>query len=315
STAQTPAQRTAPRPSRRTPTRPAALYIKGVNAAVDHIRQNLRRPLRLTALARIAGFSPYHFHRVFQAIIGETPADFVMRLRLDRAVARLAGPRPPPMARIATDCGFASASDFSRAFKRRFGASPSRFDLGSWRTGRRTEFDLLAEHGFHVDRLAAASNPDRFRVRLRDLPARTLAYIRVSNPYAGTAVVDACHRLMNWADRNGFIDNPWYGYQWENPELVPLDRCRYHVAVEADRFEPRGEIGRYRFPPIKVAEVRVRGPIDAEVRALMWLYGVWLPRSGYVPDDQPCFEAWDGRPFAHGMNHFELRIWLPVKRA
>jgi hypothetical protein len=54
--------------------------------------------------------------------------------------------------------------------------------------------------------------------------------------------------------------------------------------------------------------------LDEPLR-LQWLYGSWLPRSGFVPDDQPCFEAWDGRPFAQGAERFALDVQLPVKRA
>jgi len=61
-----------------------------------------------------------------------------------------------------------------------------------------------------------------------------------------------------------------------------------------------------------VAQVEVRGGIDLELRALQWLYGTWLPRSGYVPGDQPGFEAWIGRPFAHGTEHFEFYAQLPI---
>jgi DNA gyrase inhibitor GyrI len=49
-----------------------------------------------------------------------------------------------------------------------------------------------------------------------------------------------------------------------------------------------------------VAEVAIRGGLDLELRALQWLYGSWLPRSGFVPDDQPAFEAWRGRPSPTG---------------
>ena len=50
------------------------------------------------------------------------------------------------------------------------------------------------------------------------------------------------------------------------------------------------------------------------MRALDWLFGTWLPASGYVPTEQPCFEAWISRPFAHGTEHFELRVQIPVER-
>jgi AraC family transcriptional regulator len=62
----------------------------------------------------------------------------------------------------------------------------------------------------------------------------------------------------------------------------------------------------------QVAELELRGDAGLELRALDWLYTTWLPSSGFSPDHQPCFEAWIGRPFAHGTAHFELRLHLPV---
>ena len=144
--------------------------------------------------------------------------------------------------------------------------------------------------------------------------AKTVAYIRVSNPYRGNAVVRGVHRLVTWGERHGLANGEWLGYQWENPELVRLEHCRYHVAVEAERFTPSGEIGRFTFPPMVVAQVEIRGGIDLELRALQWLFGVWLPNSGYLPDDHPAFEAWIGRPFAHGMEHFEIHAELPIRK-
>ena len=58
----------------------------------------------------------------------------------------------------------------------------------------------------------------------------------------------------------------------------------------------------------------IRGGLDLELRALQWLFGTWLPKSGYVPDDNPCFEAWIGLPFAHGMEYFEIHAQLPVRQ-
>ncbi len=165
-----------------------------------------------------------------------------------------------------------------------------------------------------LDHLPPRHNPDKFRVRIREISARTVAYIRVSRPYQGDAVIMAAQRLLAWAERQGFADAQWLGYQWDNPEITSLADCRYYVAVEAARFTPKGEIGRFQFPPMVVAEVEIRGGLDLELRALQWLYGTWLPRSGYVPDDHPAFEAWIGRPFAHGTEYFELRAQLPIRR-
>ncbi len=306
------------RTARKTRDSTSATYVERVNLAVDHIVTHLAEPLRLEDVARAAMFSPFHFHRVFEALMGVTLAEFIKCRRLDKALSMMAHHRRASLTTIALDCGFASSSDFSRSFKRHYGVAPSRFNLAAWRETHVSELVSATpglNHQSRLDRLPPGSNPDGFRARIRELPARTVAYIRVSNPYRGDAVLRAIERLMSWAERHGVADGQWLGYQWENPEITPLEQCRYHAAVEAGTVIPTGVIGRFRFKPMIVAQVEVRGGIDLELRALQWLYGSWLPRSGYVPDDHPCFEAWIGRPFAHGTEYFELNVQLPVKRA
>ncbi len=291
-------------------------YVERVNRAIDYVISRLASPLRLAQVARAAQLSPFHFHRVFQALVGETLASFVKRLRLERALVRMAH-RPASLTAIALECGFSSSSDFSRCFKKRFGVPPRSFDMHTWRETHNADIEAAAAAPAARERLLrlpAGQNPDGFRVTLRELPARTVSYIRVLNPYRGDAVPRAARRLIAWAQRRGLAAGQWLGYQWDHPEFVALEDCQYHVGVETPAPCAGGEVGTFRFPAMTVAEVTLRGGIDLELRALQWLYGTWLPRSRYVPDDQPCFEAWLGLPFAHGMEHFELRAQLPVRR-
>jgi AraC family transcriptional regulator len=302
----------------KTRTATAMVYAEWVNLAIDHVVGHLGEPLRLAEVARAARLSPFHFHRVFQVLVGETLAEFVKRLRLERALVMMAHAPRSSLTTVALTCGFSSSSDFTRCFKQRYGTAPSAFDIKGWREAHGSELQATVPEQagrFHLSGLPPAHNPDGFRVKIRDLPARTVAYIRVLDHYRGDAVAKATERLIAWAEQHSLADNQWLGYQWDNPEITSLEDCQYYVAVEADRFVPRGEIGRFRFPSMTVAQVEIRGGIDLELRALQWLYGTWLPRSGYVPDDQPGFEAWIGRPFAHGTEHFELYAQLPIKRA
>jgi AraC family transcriptional regulator len=293
-----------------------ATYLERINRAIDYVVNHLHEPLRLRDLSRAAMLSRFHFHRVFQSLVGETPAEFVKRLRLERALGLMARTQAPTLTAIALACGFSSSSDFSRCFKQRFGVSPRAFDIKAWRKSRGEQLQAAVEQEArpHLERLSPRLNPDKFRVRIRDLPARSVAYIRVSRPYQGDAVISATRRLVAWAERQGLANGQWLGYQWDNPEITALEDCRYHLAVEAERFTPKGEVGRFRFPTMIVAEIEIRGGLDLELRALQWLYGTWLPRSGYVPDDHPIFEAWMGRPYAHGTDYFELHVQLPIRR-
>ncbi len=298
-------------------------YVVRVNRAIDLILQNLDQDLSLQTLSKAASFSPFHFHRIFQGLVGETPNQFVKRVRLERAVAMMStaafqGTKPESLTHIALECGFSSSSDFSRSFKQRFGVAPSEFNPTTFRKDRREEWQSVvtdSKHRYLLDGLQVGENPDGFEVKVRPLPARCVAYIRVSDPYRDEkAVPDAAARLVAWAEERGLAGGQWLGYMWDNPEITAPEDCRYDVGLEVPEIEPSGEICRIDFPAMQVAEVELRGPIDLEMRALDWLYRTWLPQSGYSPANHPGFEAWIGRPFAHGMAHFELFAQIPIER-
>jgi AraC family transcriptional regulator len=283
--------------------RSRADYQQRVNRVVDAVLRDPAASLRLEELARVACFSPFHFHRVFQAVMGETLHDFVRRVRLERAVHFMATRQKARLTDVALACGFASSSDFSKAFRARYGVPPRRFDVEAHRAAHRPALSALARPA-----------PDaRFDVVLRQLPARRVAYLRVKDPYQGPGVLQACQRLVAWAQARGLEGGQWLGAQWEDPELVPLSQCRYDVAVEVPPTAVLdGEVSVAWFQPMRVAEVSIDGGLDLEVAALEHLYRVFLPSSGLVPDHQPCFEAWEGLPFADGMTRFRLRAQLPV---
>ena len=283
-------------------------YVARVNRAIDHVTGHLAEPLPLEEVARVAAFSPFHFHRIFRALVGETLHAFTKRLRLERAAYLMAHAPGTPLTEIALRCGFSSSSDFSRSFRAHHGVPPSVFDLDGLRQARRAE---LAPH---VARLPPGENPDGFEVVLRRLPARRVAYLRVLAPYQPGRVTGAAARLVAWARARDVAGGQWLGYQWDDPELVELERCRYDVAVEVPAATTGSdEVSIATFPAMTVAELDLAGPIELELRALDWLYTTWLPRSGRSPADQPMFEAWHGEPFAHGDSHFALRLQLPVE--
>jgi AraC family transcriptional regulator len=289
-------------------------YVHRVNRAIDHVTRNLGEPLQLEDVARVACFSPYHFHRIFRALVGETLHAFVKRVRLERAVY-LMSHDGASLTDIALRCGFSSSSDFSRSFRSHYGVPPSVFDVERFRRARRDQMldALVPADRNRLERLPAGENPDGFAVRLRELPARRVAYVRVLQPYGGARVPEAAARMVAWARQRGLADGQWLGYQWDDPEIVALDQCRYDMGLEVAGTAPlEGDVSVTQFPAMTVAEIEIAGPVDLEMRVLDWLYTTWLPRSDHVPDHQPCFEAWNGEPFAHGHEHFELRIQLPV---
>ena len=87
-----------------TPERSSGQFVELLPLLV-HIQAHLEDDLDLTTLARHAGHSPSHLHRVFSAAVGETPRQYVSRLRLERAAFRLLV-HDASILSIALDCGF-----------------------------------------------------------------------------------------------------------------------------------------------------------------------------------------------------------------
>ena len=97
---------------------------KRLQRAIDYARQNRGKNVLLSDLAAETGQSLFHAHRTLRAVLGETPKQFTLRLRVDRAAAALISSQALILD-IALDCGFESHEAFCRAFRRRFRMSPS----------------------------------------------------------------------------------------------------------------------------------------------------------------------------------------------
>ncbi|HEY9792806.1 MAG TPA: AraC family transcriptional regulator [Candidatus Obscuribacterales bacterium] len=101
----------------------AEIYLR-LSIARDFMLSNLGNKMRLTEIAEVAGFSPHHFLRVFRDVFGETPHQYLINARLERARSLLLSSKKS-IIDISGELGFESASSFSLLYKRRFGASPA----------------------------------------------------------------------------------------------------------------------------------------------------------------------------------------------
>jgi AraC family transcriptional regulator len=90
------------------------------------IRHRLDANVSLDALATRAGWSPFHLHRAFRRMVGETPKQYTLRLRLEGAAARLLA-SDDSIVNVALATGFQSHEVFTRAFRRHFGRTPAAY--------------------------------------------------------------------------------------------------------------------------------------------------------------------------------------------
>jgi len=290
------------------------IYLDRINRVIDYITSHLSEPLQLQDLARLAHFSPFHFHRLFRSLVGEPLHAFIRRLRLERAIGMMQHGARKSLTEIAFSIGFASSSDFSRAFKQRFGFSPRGYTRERLLQESKIRQDLAAPAGYHLEKLATVSNPDRFRVRIIDQPQQRIAYVRIINTTSMEKMLAAFHRLMNWGQAQGLVPGAQlFGISRDDMEITPMTRYQFDWCLAVPHgVKPRGPVSEGVIPTNRCAVVYSCGDTNKEYRAWTYLFYHWLPRSGYEPADAPCMERYRTYPSIENPV-FDLDCYLPIK--
>ena len=274
-------------------------YLERVERAKRWAGLRLGFPISLEDMAAEAAFSKYHFHRIFSAIAGESPAAYVQRLRLDRAANLLENHRTMPVSEVALECGFATPSAFARDFKARFRMTPRAF-----RSRPRAA-------GIGVSPGTAAMPRRDFAWRFdRSVPLR-LAEARGEGRYDRAAAM-AWGRLMGSWFRSGRKEppGPAYGIAWDNPGITREGNLRYSACAPLGPKDslPRG-LYELEIPGSACLVLGFEGGRSGYAEAYTCLYGVALPDSGFLPADSPCFELYHTLSQGDGA---AIELWLPL---
>lgn len=282
-----------------------------------HIQQYLDRPLPLKALAEIAHFSPYHFHRIFRAISGETVAVYIRRLRLERAATELRY-TSLSIGEIAARAGFEAAEAFSRAFKKHFGLSPQQFRQAATTPQIPGSCSGVA---YQIPQTPIEFTPKQgnaamsLDVEIIDADAMILAYLRHTGPYM--EVLSTFERVLNLAEQYGLFgpDTQVVMLSHDDPNITDEDKLRADAGVTiADPKQPVGELLVRDVPGGLYAKAIHIGPYEQLKESFDWLYGQWLPNSGYEVDDRPCVELYPNSPEDTPAEELITEIRIPVRK-
>ncbi|HEX2855765.1 MAG TPA: GyrI-like domain-containing protein [Opitutaceae bacterium] len=287
-------------------------YVTAVHRAMAFMEENLTRPVTLEAISRRAGFSLWHFQRIFSSHVGETLGACLRRRRLSVAVLDLRNTRRSILD-VAFDYQFESHAAFTRAFQATFGATPS-----SFRRLRHTP-QLLPSPA-----VPALSHLIHMKPKIQKLPALTLLGLeaRFFGPMSEHA-------------NNHKVIPPLYGrFFARKPELPPaLDHYNYGAArpvsetsrtredelvyLAGQSVPPRTPAPTgtaiWRLPARTYAIFRHRGPVVRIDETLGYIYGTWLPNSDYELAGDFSIERYD-ESFCDGGEKSQFEILIPVKK-
>lgn len=281
------------------------IITRPIQKVIDRINADLSEALTLEALAAEAGFSPFHFHRIFSAQTGETPGNYLQRLRLERA-ANLLLKSSQPVTAITFACGFSSPAVFARAFRQRYGMSASEY-----RQRRGAGALSIPEH---VPSPRVDLNLNQIQVTL--CPDHPVIYVANLAGYTLEKICAAWDHLYRWAAARRLLTAQALaiGVTYDDPAITAGNRCRYYACLSVARPVETGQ---------RVGYMKIEGGLHAVCRVTCsaeqiesvyhQLYGEWLPGSGFQPADRPTYEIYLRTPEQHPEGKYEMEVRLPVE--
>jgi AraC family transcriptional regulator len=276
-------------------------YGRRIARAIALIAADPARNPGLEELAAAAAFSPFHFHRIYREITGETPAETLARERLSRAALLLVR-QALPVAVVAKSCGYGSAAAFTRAFRAAYGTPPAAYrDSGGIGT------PLPA-------RTATPEETGMFDIEIRDEPALRLAALPHRGPYGEIGTV--FDRLMAWAAARRLVEpgTRFIGLYHDDPSTIPARDLRSEACLTVPAgVEPGNGVRILDLPASRVAVLVFKGPYAELEGAYGWLYRDWLPASGEEPADQPAQEDYLNDPRSVAPADLLTAVMLPLR--
>lgn len=291
------------------------VYHERILKVLVHIQEHLDEDLSVEELASIAHFSPFHFHRIFRGMVGETLMHHVRRLRLERAAGRLKQ-SDASILTIAQSAGYQAHASFTRAFRDAFGCSPSAF-----RDAHGLRCDLHAPSRVHFGRHVSyedfgskSKGGSAMQVHLKTLAPLRVAFVRHVGPY--DTVGETWGRIAEWAGFHGYFnaDTRLFGACYDDPDVTEADKIRYDACISVPTdVEPDDDIGVRDLPGGRYAVVMHEGPYEKLSETYASLMGTWFPDSGLVPGDPPCLEFYLNEPDCTPPEDLLTEIWVAVR--
>ncbi len=289
-------------------------YLEQLEKAVIFIENNLNEDLRVEAAAVAAGYSYYHFHRIFEAVLGETVGSYIRSRRLCRAAGDLLY-TDKRILDIAMDYQFDSQEAFNRAFKKVYKISP-----GVYRKNR-------------IDTIIGSKK------ELSPLRLKHLADGMTIQPYIkeiGSVMLIGLRGKSSL--KNNRLPSMWRTFNARVPEIRNLAGgirgygvCEVDSEFDLNQFDETTESSHFIGAEVsslaevpggmqtkilhggKYAVFTHKGRLDALSMTYDYIWGTWVLCSGYEIDLRDDFEFYDERFLGPDLDASEFDIYIPIK--
>ncbi len=261
-------------------------HQKKINLVINYISNHLSEKLDLKKLSRISAISPYHFHRIMTAYLGEPLGTYIIRNRIETA-AQLLKHTSMRIDEIAFKIGYDCPTSFAKAFKKHFEMSPSEF-----RASQNLEDQNKSTSLIHKGEL-----PKDFvlKPKIVTRKEKMVIYLRLIGDYRFNDYNTAWEKIWNFVKEKRLYTfrQESLGLCYDDPTITEVEKCRYECCITINKkISPEGDIGVKTIHGGKYAVFKFRGNIDYVGAVYDAIYNTWFPQSDYELRDVPAFEKY-----------------------
>lgn len=264
---------------------------------IDYIHTHAADDLSLDQLADVAAMSRFHWHRVFTAIMGASPAQIIRSVRMHKASMLLLR-SDLPIPQIAAHVGYPNDRSFVRAFKDAYGQTPKAFRA----TG-------LASAAPHPKPQGVST---MFDVDIQTSPDKRLAALAHRGDYAeGSVAYQKVATIIStgghWPHVHGMA-----GVYYDDPSVTPTADLRSHAGVLWDGDAVPNGLEDVTLAGGRYAVLHLKGPYAGLSEAYRFLYGPWLSSSQEALRDAPSYEHYLNDPTDTAPADLLTDIYMPL---
>lgn len=294
-------------------------YQNRINRVFKFIDENLDSDLSLNAISEIAFFSPFHFHRVFKFITGETLNEYVNRQRVEKSALAILH-KNITTSEIAHKYGFSDNSSFSRAFKRYFGISPTEFK--SQNPNKHSKIcQLESKNGQaypdYEKYICIINNLKKWikmnaKIEIKEMPKMDLAYVSC----IGTQNLESAYqKLMRWATPLDLMNEQtkMLTIYHDSFKVTAANKVRMSASILLNEpVEVNGEIGLTSIQKGKFIVGNFEIGLDDFEKSWTGLF-LWMNENGYKKADKNPFAVYHNNFKEHPQRKAIVDFCIPIE--
>lgn len=280
-------------------------HTKIANEIMSYVYQYVDTDINLDELSEDLGVSKFHMHRLFKNEFGKNIYESIKSIRLQKASSLLLTNKHSTITEVAKMCGYGSHGAFIKAYKEKFGMTPS-----AWRNEGYKKYveSILKESPSANSSCADFSSLRPNIVKMQEIKAY---YIRHRG--YDRSIHKSWQKLQAFTLCNEINSYKQIGLHHDNPTITPLSECSYVAAISMQEEVKDATLPTFVIPSGVYARFDFSGKYGDVLRFMNWVYFEWLVDSGYETTTNPSYAIYHKNHFLSEDGKFSLSYYIPIR--